>query len=251
MCALCFAFTFSGVVAGLLPLVDVLHLLIDLADGVGAQAQPGGVLVGELPVGLVAQLVLQTGPHVHGDGAQLNLHRQHHGTLGDDDGHVHHQMQAAVAGWLGLLDVIHLPDDPERLEPGQQRAEVVDIVHVIADNADPRQILYVGVDVVDGHIVAPAPQLIHDAVQRLDAVLDVVDGRMVVHPGEFLVQYLHLRHSHLQGAAVQMGHAHHPGSQRLLLRRQVPGHRDIPQPDAAALFDHHGQCPPSFLMRAS
>ena len=30
-------------VTGLLPLIDVLHLLIDLADGIGAQTQAGGV----------------------------------------------------------------------------------------------------------------------------------------------------------------------------------------------------------------
>ena len=60
-----------GVVLGLVALVDVLHLPVDLADGVGAQARAGGILLGEFAVGFIPQLVLQTGPHIHGDGAEL------------------------------------------------------------------------------------------------------------------------------------------------------------------------------------
>ena len=153
-------------------------------------------------------------------------------------------METAVAGGLGVLDVIHLADDLEGIEPCQQGAEVVDIIQIVADDADAGQILYVGVDIVDGDLVAPALQLIHDTVQRLDAVLDVVDGGVVVHAGELLVQYLHLGDGYLQRAAVQMGHANHTGGQRLLLRRQASGHGDVAEPDAAALFDHHGRCPP-------
>ena len=71
----------SGVVLGFVALVDILHLPVDLADGVGAQAQAGGILLGEFAVGFIPQLVFQTGPHIHGDGAELDLHRQDHGAL--------------------------------------------------------------------------------------------------------------------------------------------------------------------------
>ena len=97
-----------------------------------------------------------------------------------------------------------------------------------------------GIDIVDGDVVAPAAQLIADALQRLDAVLDVVNGRMVVQTGELLVQDLHLGHGHLQGAAVQVIHPYHALSQLPLLRRSAGGNGDILETDAAALFDHHG-----------
>ena len=74
-------------------------------------------------------------------------------------------MEAAVAGGLGVLDVVHLADDLERLEPGQQRAEVVDIVQIVADDADTGQVLYVRVNVVDTYLEAAALQLVHNAVQ--------------------------------------------------------------------------------------
>ena len=74
-------------------------------------------------------------------------------------------MEAAVAGGLGVLDVVHLADDLKRLEPGQQRAEVVDIIQIVADDADTGQVLYVRVNVVDAYLEAAALQLVHNAVQ--------------------------------------------------------------------------------------
>ena len=116
--------------------VDVLHLAVDLADGLGAQAQARGIGLREVALGLVAQLVLQTGPHVHRDGAQLDLHRQVERPLRDDDRHLDNQMQAPVARGLRLFDVVRLADDVVRLRPGQQAAQIVDIVQIVADDAD-------------------------------------------------------------------------------------------------------------------
>ena len=50
--------------------------------------------------------------------------------------------------------------------------------------------------------MAPALELLHNGVQGLDAVLDVVDGGAVVEGGKFLVQDFHLRHGYFQCAAV-------------------------------------------------
>ena len=233
----------SGVVLGFVALVDVLHLPVDLADGVGAQAQAGGILLGEFAVGFIPQLVLQTGPHIHGDGAELDLHRQDHGALADDEGHVDDQVQAAVTGVLGLLDIVHLAEDGVGLAAGEQGAQVVDIIQIVADDADTGHVLDVGVDVVDADLQAPAAQLVDDAVQRLDTVLDVVDGRVVIQAGELLVQDLHLRYGYLQRTAVQVRHPHHARRQLLVLRGKARGGGNVPQADGTAFFDHHGQTP--------
>ena len=148
-------------------------------------------------------------------------------------------MQASVAGLLGLPDVVHLPDDLEILIAGQQTAEIVDIVQIVADNPDAGYVLDVGIDIVDGDLKPPALQLFHDAVHGFDAVLDMVDGRVVVQAGKFLVQDLQLGDGDLQSAAIQVIHPYHALGQLLLLRRAPLGNVDILQPDGAALLDHH------------
>ena len=114
----------------------------------------------KLPVGFIPQLMLQTGPHIHGNGTQLDLHRQMQRPLGDDDGYVDDQVQTAIAGFLGLLDVVHLPQHLEGFGSGQQAAEIVDVIQIVADDPDTGYVLYVGIDIVDGDVVAPAAQLI-------------------------------------------------------------------------------------------
>ena len=104
-----------------------------------------------------------------------------------------------------------------------------------------------GINVVNGHGITPALQLFDGAVQRLDAVLDMVDRGVVIQPGKFLVQDLHLGHRHLQRTAVQVLDTHHAGGHFLHFRRQLFRDGNIPQFDAAAFFDHHRRAP-SFLI---
>ena len=78
--------------------------------------------------------MFQAGPHVHGDGAQLDLHRQLQRTLRDHDGHLHDQVQAAIAGLLRLPDVVGLADDAEGFRPRQQATKIVNVVQIVADN---------------------------------------------------------------------------------------------------------------------
>ena len=234
-------------------LVDVLHLPVHLVDGVAAQAKAVALLRAPVTVGFIPQLVLQAGPHIHGDGAQLDLHRQLQRPLRDDNGHLHDQVQAAVAGFLGGLDIVRFADHAEGLGPGQQAAEIVDIVQVVADDPHARHVLDVGVDIVDGQVIAPAPEFFGGALQGFDAVLDVVDGRVVVQAGELLVQDLHLGHGDLQRAAVQVLYPYHSGGHLFDLRHHLLYLRgqllngDVPQLDAAALLDHHRRAP-SFLI---
>ena len=188
--------------------------------------------------------MLQAGPHIHGDGPQLDLHRQVQRPLGDDDGHVADQVQAPIAGFLGLLDIVDLPDDLEILVPGQQTAQVTDIVQIVADDPHPGHVLDMGIDVVDGDLEPPALQLFHDAVHGFDAVLDVVDGGVVIQAGKLLVQDLQLGDGNLQGAAVQVVHPHHALGQLLLFRRTPLGDMDVLEPDGAAFFDHHEKTAP-------
>ena len=149
-------------------------------------------------------------------------------------------MQAPVARGLRLFDVVRLADDVVRFRPGQQAAQIVDIVQIVADDADSGHILNVRVDIVDGQLIAAALELFLDTVERLDSVFDVVDGGVVVERAEFLIQNFHLGHGHLQRTAVQMVHPHHSLSQLKLLLRN-PGRRaDVLETDIAGGFDHHG-----------
>lgn len=79
--------------------------------------------------------------------------------LRDDDRHLDNQMQAPVARGLRLFDVVRLADDVVRLRPGQQAAQIVDIVQIVADDADSGHILNVRVDIVDGQLIAAALEL--------------------------------------------------------------------------------------------
>ena len=141
--------------------------------------------------------MLQTCPHIHGNGAQLDLHRQVQRALGDDNGHLHDQMQAAVAGVLRLLYVVHFTDDLERFVARQQTAQIIDVVQIIADDANTCHILNVGKNIVNRYFMTAAFELIHNTIHGFNAVLDMVDGGMVIQAGKFLVQNLHLCHSHL------------------------------------------------------
>jgi len=106
-------------------------------------------------------------------------------------------MQTAIAGELGCLYVIHLLDHPKGLVSGEQAAQIIDVIQIVADNADACHILDIGVDIVYSNGMSPALKLLHNRVQGLDAVLDVMDGRAIIERGKLLVQDLHLCHSHL------------------------------------------------------
>ena len=162
-------------------------------------------------------------------------------------------MQATISRFLGFLDVVRLADHAERLGAGQQAPQIVDIVQIVADDPNARHVLNVGIDVVDGQVIAPALQLFCGALQRFDTVLNMVDGGVIVQSRELLVQYLHLGHGDLQRAAVQVLHPYHPGGHLLDLRHHLSYlrsqflNRNVTQLDTAALFDHHRRAP-SFLI---
>ena len=52
---------------------NLLHPKVYVGQGVSAQLEPLGQVLHRLEPGFVVELVLQAGPHIHGNGTQLNL----------------------------------------------------------------------------------------------------------------------------------------------------------------------------------
>lgn len=77
----------------------------------------------------VAQLVLQRGPEIHGDGAQLDLDVHHFFLVGEEDRHRHDQMQAAVAVFLRIGDVVLAADQCDVVLLHERVGDAIDIVH--------------------------------------------------------------------------------------------------------------------------
>ena len=76
--------------------------------------------------GLIAQIVLDAGPHIHRRGAELDFDG-HGGVFAmKADGHEHHQMQAAIAARLRRGDII---PHGEKLPRGRRAQKVGKVIH--------------------------------------------------------------------------------------------------------------------------
>ena len=74
-------------------------------------------------------------PRIHGDGAQLDLDVHHLFLVGEEDRHRHDQMQAAVAIFLRIGDVVLAADQRDVILLHERVGDAVDIVHKGADHA--------------------------------------------------------------------------------------------------------------------
>ena len=86
---------FLLVVHHLQGLEDFLHLVVRVGDHVRALAQLPDDLARHLLAGLIANAVLQRGPEVHRDGANLNFHGDEQLAVDHVNRHVHDDVQAA------------------------------------------------------------------------------------------------------------------------------------------------------------
>ena len=57
----------------------------------------------------IPQLVLQAGPEVHGNGADLDLHRYAYAARGKENRNPHGKMKASITIGLGFLNIIPPP----------------------------------------------------------------------------------------------------------------------------------------------
>ena len=214
-------------------LEDLLHLVVGGGDHVGALPQLVHDLLGNLLGGLVADAVLQRGPEVHGDGANLNLHRREQLAVGHVHRHVHHDVQTAVAVGLGILDVILFQNQRDVVLRQQQIGDAVDVVHVAADHAHARDVVQVLLRAGHGDGRADGAQLLDDAGHGFDAALDVVDRIVPVPIGEFVVQRLQT------GVDLPNGRGIHAAHLRIVLAQELQRIlKGLHRPPEAQLFLH-------------
>lgn len=105
-------------------IVNTLHALIQqryirggLHQFIGDAGRYGGN-------GLVAQLMLQCGPEVHGDGANLHFHGHEQFSHGQVNGYLNNQVQAAVAVFLrfgGYSPAVRIKRTSSSWSKGAQR----------------------------------------------------------------------------------------------------------------------------------
>ena len=111
--------------------LDVLHTDIPLCALVGAffqvVRQHIQLILGQ--VFLVAELVFQTCPEVHGDSAEL--HFGFHETLFvfEEDRHLNDEVEASVAVGLGVLYVVLFLDEEDVVLLQKAVCKAVDVLH--------------------------------------------------------------------------------------------------------------------------
>src|SRR5699024_11112145 len=93
--------------------VQLLHPSVELVGGIGGLGELVDQSVGDVAVELVVDLVLQTGPEVHGDRADLDFADDRHRSAVEEHGHLEDRVQAAIAIRLRVGDVVLDLDDPD------------------------------------------------------------------------------------------------------------------------------------------
>ena len=83
-----------------------LHPQIHGGNIVGTVSQFLGDEIGVLDILFVFDLMLQTGPEIHGNGAELHFYFHMTFAFGKENRNADDEMQAAVADYLGITDVI-------------------------------------------------------------------------------------------------------------------------------------------------
>ena len=137
--------------------------------------------------------MVERGPEVHGDGADLDFAAHGAHLIGEIDRDFHDHVIAAVAVFLGLLDVVLDGDDPHVRLVGEHAGDLVDVVDVGAQHADAGDVGEVLRHVLDRDLIAELFQLARDGGRLFEPALDELDGVAAV------------AHRHVLGEHLQLG----------------------------------------------
>ena len=147
--------------------------------------------------------MLETGPPVHRDRAELDLDLHEPFLIVQEDGGLHDQVQAAVAVGLGVCDIVFAFDERNIILAQQRVGQFIDVRRVRADDAHARDVVEVLLDALHRQGVAAAGELFHDALRGFETGLDRFDGVAVVLQGQLLVEHVELGlHLHDRAAIV-------------------------------------------------
>ena len=172
--------------------MNMLHVSVQRGDTVGCVQKLAVKLFGNVRGFLVAQLVFQAGPEVHGDGADLYLHGQNELAFAQKHRHLHNQVQAAVAVWLGRGDVVARLYQPDIVLSGEQLADGVGIVEVGANHADARNVVQIVHCRLRGDGQPLAFELLGNALRAFDPAFHMMDRVAAVAHLELVVQNFQL-----------------------------------------------------------
>ena len=111
----------------------------------------------------VTELMLQTGPEVHGNGADLDLRPHRSLSLGEEYRDLHDHMIAAVAVVFGIPDIIFNTQDCNIVLIGQQFCHDIDIIDKRTDHPYAGHIIELFFDILFGKVIAQTLQLVVDA----------------------------------------------------------------------------------------
>ena len=154
----------------------------------------------------VMDLVLQTGPEIHCHSPDLDLHLRVHGPVRQINRHGHNHMVTFVAACLGKCDVIFHRNHPDIPLFADHIRNSVNIGSKWTDNPYPRYVIDVFYHVVNGGLTSIALQFFYNAFRRLDSGLDVLNGIILMHMLELVIQYLHSCFNHFEGSIVNKGY---------------------------------------------
>ena len=154
---------------------------------------------------LIFELVLQAGPKVHGNGADLYLHHHPLGLVGKKHRDPHNQVETAVAVGLWMGDIVLLGNQFNVVLLDQGLGQHIDIVHIGADHPDPGHVMDMRLYILQGKGNVQPVQLIPDAGGGFEPGADEFDRVALVPHIELGVQHVKFGPDLLHGTGI-----HHP-----------------------------------------
>src|SRR5690625_133742 len=203
--------------------VQLLHPSVELVGGVGRLGEFVDQPVGDVAVELVVDLVLQTGPEVHGDRADLDFADDRHRSAVEEHGHLEDRVQAAIAIRLRVGDVVLDLDDPDVVLRGEQFEHMVGVGDEAAGDADACDVRDLLADDIDLQRQTAAADLRQQAPRRLHPRGDVLDRVVAVGVDGHLAQDRDLREHLVDDEPMlhdQPGEVHAQGAQAVELFRR-------------------------------
>ena len=180
-----------GCVAGDLA-ADVLHFHVQLGAGSRALEEFFDEAVVDVrgQFFFVFELVLQAGPEVHGDGAQLDFDLHVALFVLQEDRHGNDQVETAVAVRLRVLDVVFAVDELDVVLLQDAVGDGVDVLREAADDTDSGDVLDFILDVLKGRFDIVQMGLGHKTVKGFEPRLDGLNRAVLA--GQFKLGVEHL-----------------------------------------------------------
>ena len=124
--------------------------------------------------------MIQTGPEIHSNGADLNLYADKTLGIRKKYGNLHDHVIAAVAVGLWIFDIILYRDHLYIILAHQHLCHFVNIIHKRADNPYSRHVIQVFNHRFQRYLQSPALQLFHNTQRLFHTRLDHLNGVSLV-----------------------------------------------------------------------